>query len=200
MITIDRALELFENVASERQQQRERALDGELSWVKLIQLQRPLEELFDGGKARDFVDLVDRPRKPEPEWFEQARAEPLAPLELQAVSRATLGGETIALVFTRSPATGMDLYQRFTVAEVGTGWRQSEPKIVSYYVRCGECSTKLSLAGGEGPATLPGCGDCKWSGWRFAHAGHEHAKPAIEETRRLAEPADPLAKRLWLAL
>ena len=79
-------------------------------------------------------------------------------------------------------------------------WRRSEPKIVSSYVRCGECSTKLSLADGEGPATLPGCGVCKQQGWRFGEAGHEHRKPVIETTRHLAEPSDALAKRLWEAL
>ena len=90
MATIEQALELFSTLAEQRKSYRDKCLDEEVSWVKLAQLRLPVNDLFDGGQARDFVDVLDRPRRPEPTWFEEARAKPIVPLVAVSYTHLTL--------------------------------------------------------------------------------------------------------------
>ena len=202
---LDAALDLFRRLETAETTHLAMLLDPDASWVKTVQHgNKTLAPYFDGDRPT-FIDAPHRPRKADAAWFEAQRAADRTPRVVYAAQAATVDDETLALVYTGSAKHAeLGMHVRYTVAEVGIGWRQSELKIVSRYARCGECATKMSLALRDDPAAevgLEGCGVCARQGWRFANAGQAHHEPRpAGHVRKVVAPDDPLSRKLYDAL
>ncbi|MEZ6186575.1 MAG: hypothetical protein R3F62_16390 [Planctomycetota bacterium] len=203
-VDIEGALALFSDLFQEEASAREFTLREDVSWLQATQRKAGLDRRFDGAKAADVLALPQRPRKPDAAWFAAERAQEVGERVVHAAASASVDGEPVVLVYTNALRGDLELYQRFTVAEVGTGWRRSELKVVSTYVRCGECWDQVSLALSRDPsaaAALPGCDACEGQGWRFANAGHAHGPPVrTGPIRRQAAPLEEAARRVYDAL
>lgn len=201
-VTPEAALQLFADLAAMEAGLHEFYLDESISWVKAIKRSAELKRFFD-AKPRDVISVVDRPRDPDAEWFKAHREAGVSKRVIHAAAPMLIDKEEVIAVYTASREVDLEMQNRFIVARVGVGWRQHELKIISRYVTCGECSTKLGLALKDNPdaeITLAGCGVCKRQGWRFA-GGHEHRKPKPNgDVLRVTEPTDAKALKVYNAL
>ena len=157
-------------------------LQEDLGRMDVIRQKIKINEFFE-GKAQDFVESLQRARRPDAAWFEKNRAIVVGPRTVFALQVGNIEGVQMALVYSENFKKDMvGMRSRFVVADV-----DGALKIVARQVRCGDCD-------GEG------CGVCGRQGWRRA-GGRRLQKPKkLGELRKLVVPTDLTSKGVFDAL